>query len=166
MFYFWPGACCSGIVITALLLFGSIILRYAISLANKCLGTPLGGYYPEDEELDEWIGYRQLKRPVKAIPRPGIWKGMLCAFLLAVFGFIPGIPMSYVFDFGYRRHDYEVTAHLCGLVVTFPISALVLAGMLPTRYGRACLVLLMSYLIILALFAGIWVVLYILAGLF
>jgi hypothetical protein len=122
--------------------------------------------YPEDEELDEWIGYRQIKRPTQtvAIPTVGTGKGMMTSLLLAVFGFLPGIPMRYLFDTGYYRHDYVFPAHFLGLAISFPVSALVLAGLLPTRFGRACLVLLMSYLILIGLIGGLWIVVYILVG--
>jgi hypothetical protein len=166
---FLPGLVCSLIVIAGLLVFGAIVLRVAISLSNKCLGaSPGGNYYPEDEELDEWIGYRQIKRPTPKveIPTVGIGKGMISTFLLAAFGFLPGIPMRYHFDTGYYRHDFVVPSYILGLAFGFPISALVLAGLLPTKFGRACLVLLMAYLIIFGLIGGLWAVVYILVGRF
>lgn len=165
--FFLPGLICGLFVIVGLLVFGSIILRAAISLSNKCLGaSPAGNYYPEDEELDEWIGYRQIKRPTVGIPTVGIGKGMVSSFLLAVFGFLPGIPMRFLFDVGYHRHDNDVPAHILALVFSFPISALVLAGLLPTKFGRACLVLLMAYLIIFGLIGGLWALVYIFVGRF
>jgi hypothetical protein len=156
-------------VIAGLLVLGAMLLKVAISLSNRVIGASTGGqYYPDDGELDEWIGYRQIKRPAVGILEPGVGKGMVCVFLLAIFGFLFGIPMRLIFEPNYldgnSNHDFKVVAHIMGLIIGFPISALVLAGMLQTRFGRACLVLLMSYLIIFALIGGLWVLIYILVG--
>jgi hypothetical protein len=166
MFGFLPRICCSGFVVVAVLILGSLLLRAAIALANKLLGTSGGRqYYPDDKELDEWIGYRQIKRksPSAGVPALGLGKGMTCVFLLAIFGFLPGILIRFFFerDSGYFNDDLALVAHLFGLIIGFPISALVLAGMLPTKFGRACLVLLLSYLIIIAFVGGTYAVLYI-----
>jgi hypothetical protein len=164
---FLPGLVCGLFVIAGLLVFEAIILRVAVSLSNKCLGASPGeNYYPEDDELDEWIGYRQIKRPTVGIPTVGIGNGMVSSFLLTVIGLLPGFPMRYLFDVGYYRHDFDVPAHILGLALSFPISALVLAGLLPTKFGRACLVLLMAYLILFGLIGGLWAVVYILVGRF
>lgn len=164
-------ACCSGFVIVALLVFGALLFRISITLANWFLGTtPAKPGRFDDEELDEWIGYRQLKNPTtrgeEGIPETNLGKGMLCVFLILLFELLPGIPMQYLcgaHDGDSSDREEMVFAHLLGMIIGFLPTAWVVATILPTRFGRACLVLVLNYLILMALAVGIFAFFFILA---
>jgi hypothetical protein len=156
---------CIGFVITALLVFGALLLRLAISVSNRLLGASSGkNYDPDEDELDEWIGYRQIRHPSRGIPELGLGKGMVCVLLMGVIDLVFGLIIGFLSNTGphHHFHDEEITfvVFLIGLIFSFPLSAWVLSGMLPTRFGRACLVLVMNYLIIIALIGSLFGLLY------
>ena len=154
-------ACWGIFLIAGLLLGGALVFRGAVAISNKCLGnSPQEALDPDDEELDEWIGYRQNRQQAPTIPQPGVGKGMLCMLWLGVVGILTEILMRLVIGvtpFNDRSSSGEnklVVVHVLGIVVGFPFSAWILASILPTRFSRACLVLFWNYAII-ALLWGI-----------
>jgi hypothetical protein len=155
-------ACWGIFVLAGLLVGGAVILRAAVTLSNRFLGaSPASETDSDDEELDEWIGYRHIKRRVQAIPEPGLGKGMFCVFVLAVVGFLTGLLMSFLFGVGpfddgrFVGGGLMLASLIFGLGIGFPVSAWVLSGILPTKFGRACLVLLLNYAILLLIVGGV-----------
>lgn len=158
---------CATFALFGFLVLGAVLLRAAVSLANKCLGaSPLKPELTDDDELDEWIGYRQLRSRVERIPEPGLAKGILCAMALLAVDFIGDLVISFLFGVGFfherYRDDFTVLAsHIFALLLTFPLCGWVLAKIIPTPFGRACLVLLMNFLIVFSLVGGLAAVIYI-----
>jgi hypothetical protein len=159
---FGAGACCGIPVLAVLLVGGVVIFRAAVTLSNNFLGaSPSELLDPNDEELDEWIGYRQVQRKIQAIPEPGFGMGMLCVLLQSVVGFLSGLLMRLLFgvapfdDDGFATDDMMLVSHVLGLVLSFPLSAWILTSVLPTTFGRACLVLLSNYIILIAIIVGV-----------
>lgn len=149
---------------------GAVVFRTAVTLTNRFLGAHSGSEVnPDEDELDEWIGYRQIKQRKEGITEPGLGKGMVCVLVLAVVGFVVGYLMRFVFEVGpfdndsYRDSGLVLLAHLFGACLSFPLSAWALASILPTKFGRACVVLLLNYAIILAIATGVMGVIYILS---
>jgi hypothetical protein len=160
-------ACWGIFVFAGLLVGGAVIFRAAVTLSNRLLGaSPTSETDSDDEELDEWIGYRQIERRVHAVLEPGLGKGMFCVFVLAVVGFLIGFLMRVVFGVGPFGDDQfvdaglKILAHLFGICIGFPVSAWVLTSILPTKFGRACLILLLYYTILLLIVAGVLGIIY------
>jgi hypothetical protein len=160
-------ACWGIFVLAGLLVGGAVIFRAAVTLSNRFLGaSPATETDSDDEELDEWIGYRQIKRRLQAIPEPGVGKGILCVLLLAVVGFLTGLLMRFLFgvgpfdDDGFRDGSLVLLSHVFGFVIGFPFLAWILASILPTKFGRACLVLLLSCTILLLIVGGLLGIIY------
>ena len=138
-----------------------------MTLSNRFLGaSPASETDSDDEELDEWIGYRQIKRRAQAIPEPGLGKGVLCVIVLILVGFLTGLLMSFLFgvgpfdDGGFVGGGLMLASLIFGLGIGFPVSAWVLSGILPTKFGRACLVLVLNYTILLLIVGGVLGIIY------
>jgi hypothetical protein len=147
--------------LASLLVGGAVIFRVAVTLSNKCLGaSPVAELDHDDNEIDEWIGYRRVRRQTQAIPEPGVGKGMVSVLLLFVVGILADFLMRFLFGVspfdpvGFEDDDLVIFSHLMGLVICFPLSAWILASILPTKFDRACLVLLWNYMIVLLIVGG------------
>jgi hypothetical protein len=162
------GACCGLFAIACLLAGGSVIFRTAVILANRILGvSPTPELYHEYERLDEWIGYRQIKRPILGIPEPAFSKGMLSILVLVLIDILAGIAVRTVFGVGpfedYRSGGPSVfMCHMVGLMLCYPLGAWVLSSILPSSFRRACLVLVTTYFLIVALIVGVYGIIWIL----
>jgi hypothetical protein len=149
--------CCSLVGIIVLLVGSAELFRAAVSLSNKCFGVGSTGQDDaNDEELDEWIGYRQIKRQAERIPNPGIVKAVLCTLAIFVLNFLSCCTMSLIFGFKVFHHGpYEkgvfFIPYLFGLVMGSPFCAWILARILPTIFWRAALVLLIDYLLVIVI---------------
>ncbi len=153
------------------LLIGSVILRGGVSFANKSLPKPQPRRrYDEDDEDDDeydegWDAYdRPRERRAKnagLIPEPGLGKGMGIVF-------VNWIAQSFLGGFmrvSIEAIDDEAVGMLLALIalpVWFCIAAGIRAGMLPTSFARASLVVLFEVLIVLAICVVVGVPLYIL----
>lgn len=156
------------------LLIGAVILRAAVSFANKCLPQPTRRYYDDDE--DDWGDWDDEDRPRrgrrrahgKAIPEPSMGQAMLIVFVGAVVGFVASIPINVamgagVAGVGGNDPRPQLLASLIQLPIGFLINAGVLTAMLPTTFPRACLVVVFEYLIAIAIALIIAVPLFLLA---
>lgn len=156
-------ACWFVFVLASVLVGGAVVVRTATAIVNRILGARRQA---DDElDLDEWIGYRQIKRTVAPIPEPDVWKGATSVLLVAVINFLAGVALREIFGVGpfdepRQRDDSSVVFwHVMGVLLSFPLGAWVVMSVLPTNFGRACLVLLWCYLIPLILALGIaWIV--------
>jgi hypothetical protein len=160
-------ACWGIFVLAGLLVGGAVIFRAAVTLSNKILGaSAVSKTDSDDEELDEWIGYRQIKQRVQAIPEPGLGGGMFCVVMLIVVGVLTGLLMSFLFGVGpfndgrFVGGGLVLASLIFGLGIGFPVSAWVLSGILPTTFGRACLVLVLNYAIIILIVGGVLGIIY------
>lgn len=153
--------CCSFLAIVIVLVFGSLLLRASVAIANRWQGTSSKTRKGFDEEdYDEWIGYRKFTDTTiegQEIPVPGILKGMLCFLLLSIASFLYGkfIWLILIDDGSLHGRSQgelpQIASHVVGLILGFPISAWILAKILPTRFGSACLVLVTNYILLLML---------------
>jgi hypothetical protein len=141
-----------------LLLGGAVIFRTAVAFVNGCLGVNASSHHhPDDKELDEWIGYRQIKRSVRGIPEPGFGRAIFAVLALFVTVFFAGILIRLLFSvsfFGGRRMvegEVLLVGTIGGILISFPVAAWVLAGILRTNFKRACQVLIVNYLTIVGL---------------
>ena len=150
--------CCAFFAIALVLFVGSMLLRASVAIANRWQGRSSKSKHEfVEEDLDEWIGYRKFKQPTqgKGIPEPGVLKGMLCVLVLSISGFLYGLIIWVIFldspQVLNRSSDEiaRIVTHFVGLVLGFPFSAWLLAKLLPTRFGSACLALLVNYILLL-----------------
>ena len=147
------------------LLIGAVILRGAVSLANRKTGKPAEPSFYVVEDEDDWSDYpvpgRTRDEFSKVIPMPGVGKGMgiMLSILIvnAIIGFALRMFIAEDQDIrGNRRgrdffDDPEVISRLATLPVGFFVMAGLLGALLPTRFGRACLVTLYYCLICIAI---------------
>ncbi len=92
--------CGFGIGILIVLVFGSLILRASVWLANKCLTQP-GGRYDDDyddEPDDDWDAYDRprprRRRPESAVPEPTFGWGMVVVLVSTVANFAVNLMMG------------------------------------------------------------------------
>jgi hypothetical protein len=152
------------IALPLVLWIGAMILRAAISFANKRIGpAPEPSYLVEDD--DDWGDYplpSERERSSGAIPVPGIGRGMWMILAVVIVNVIVGAAIQVVMGEGPgpgRRgggllDDADFLARLITVPVSFLVTAGLLAVMLPTRFGRGCLVALFYYLICIGIAIG------------
>lgn len=150
---------------------GAVILRAAISLANKMLG-------PKSQELIERssssspsgfsssdpFAAPQTQTVVKtagAVPEPDFGKALLVALVTMVCNFVVsfmvGLATGFVLAGTEIRDQAAITfiAQLASLPFSFLTIAAVRTFMLPTTFGRGALVTLFEFLIVIAVVAVI-----------
>jgi hypothetical protein len=134
-----------------------IVLRAAVIVANKCIGSlPLTATNPDDEELDEWIGYRHVEQTVDAIPKPGFLKSIGALLGMCAIVFVVSMLLSVYLGLGpfdptrRRGGNWRIVPFALGIVVSFPLCGWLLSAILPTKFSRGCLVLLLCYGIVIA----------------
>jgi hypothetical protein len=149
------------------LLIGAVILRAAVSFANKCLPQTSSRY--DDDDYYDWDDddrprSRRRRSSTKAIPEPSMGQAMLIVFVNAVVGGGVGFVIGFVMGAAGLANDRGAMVVMQGmnLVLGFLIAAGILTAMLPTTFPRACLVVLFQYLIVLAICIVILVPLFIL----
>lgn len=151
------------------LLIGAAILRGGVYFANKCLPRRDERY---DDDYDDWDDYddrprRRRRLSAPGIPEPGLGKAMAIVLIRAVIGFVIGIVIGAVMGVGMVAMNggaggagggmgqpdpaLQLLASLIQLPIGFLVNAGVLTGMLPTSFGRACLVVLFEYIISIAI---------------
>lgn len=159
------GFCCVLVALLVILAGGSVLFRAAVGLANRSVGASRPDYNFPDAERDPWIGYRFIKEPVRGVPEPGFLKGVGAVLVLAFVDFLAGIAVRIMlgvgFDHPHGRTGPDAEAcHFIGIVLCFPLGAWIVSSILPTKFSRACLVLLWIYLILLAIGVGIYGLIY------
>ena len=141
------------------LLISATILRGAIALANKRLGPPPESVYiPADE--DDWGDYPipgQAEPRASVIPTPSAGGRMFTILVIVIVNaavtFV--IRMAVAEDAAVRNGRGADLSELLTLPVGFVLTAGLLAAMLPTTFGRGCLVTLFYFLICVAIAAVI-----------
>ncbi len=144
------------------LLIGAVILRGGVSFANKCLPkeSERNDRYWDDEDDDEDYDRPVRRRAKAAIPEPGLGKAMGIVLVGAIVGFIISIPINLVMGVGMgmgnanggnQDQTMRILASLIQLPIGFLVSAGIRTGMLPTSFGRACLVVVFEYLIMIVI---------------
>jgi hypothetical protein len=162
--------CCYLFGLAAVLAVGAALFRVAVSLTNKSLGATANSKpLPEDDELDEWIGYRQLRRKSQGIAEPHFGRAVVSLIVLAVINVLTSLLMRLLFGLdpfnerGFTSRDIVFIAQFLALILSLPPGAWVLTSILSTGFARACLVMLYLYGLVLAIIVGIMSILYILS---
>lgn len=150
------------ILLFSLLIFvviGSLILRAATWLANKCLtpsvSTRYDDGYDDDYDDDDWDAYdrprrRSGRRDTLAIPEPTFGWGMLVVFLLWVVLFVVNYVIRVTIVGGFVRNGPTLIMVLgCNLVIDYLIASGLFTAMLPTSFPRACLVALFFFIFLI-----------------
>ena len=143
------GIACFGLAVGffVVLLIGSVILRAAVSIANRSVGpvkAKVVDPFPDwdwDDELED-----EPRRSGEAIPEPGLAKGMMITSTIAVLTAFIGVMLRVLTEdlaeamFG---GDDEVVQIIALVVVTTPFSfagATLLLVAMPTTFWRSALV--------------------------
>jgi hypothetical protein len=140
----------------------SVLFRTGVGLANRAIGASRPDFDAPGDEPDEWIGYRYIKQPVRGIPSPGFGKGLGTVLVLIVVNALAGVAMRITFGVGFEHYGPRsgpdwVACQVMGILFCFPLAAWIVSSILPTSFGRACLVLLTSYLVLAAVGLGLYV---------
>jgi hypothetical protein len=149
----------------------AVILRAAVWMTNTCTGASSRPAPIDDDEEEDWDAYDRPRRPPSqtAIPEPGVFKGMAITLVVLAVDFIVFVILGVVLEavgggrggFGRRGRDpgFEFLGWVCSITLGFVVWAGLLSGLLPTSFGRACLVTLFVYLIFFAIFLVVGVIL-------
>lgn len=160
-------------LLLALLIY-SVLLRFAVFIANKCLGDSGGGSGRRNDYEDDWDDYDRPRRRGPAIPEPDLGKGMGISFVVLIIQFVIGFALALVvgvgmgaagggggFGGGAGKNPFgpqpgaDPTAQLLlncfSAVIGFVVWCGVLTLMLPTSFGRAALVTLFLYLMLITI---------------
>ena len=126
---------------------------------------PEPAYIVEDD--NDWSDYPLAGRtesPTVAIPRPGTGRGMWMILVIVAVNAIIGFAIQMaVGDRPFARNhrhrgalgDPELFAQWLMVPISFLVMAGLLAAMLPTRFGRGCLVALYCFLICIGVAIGL-----------
>ncbi|MDY3562957.1 hypothetical protein R5W23_004440 [Gemmata sp. JC673] len=142
--------CVAGVMLPVALWIGSVILRAAIGLTNKVVGgsTPDLTYYDEPE------GYRRYRQDPSelAIPMPSTGKAMGILLVVGLVDFVVrvAIGMAAALNGG----DGSMAA-LIALPVSVVVQVTMLSSLLPTTLGRAVVVLVFQFVIVMLIAAAI-----------
>lgn len=142
------------------LLIGSVTLRAAVAIANRSIGPlkakradPFPDWDWDDDPEDE-----EPRRPQKAIPEPGLGKGMMIASTLGVVSAFIGVVLAVLGgDMAEAMFDEkeQVVALVAGAVpFSFAGATLLLVAMLPTTFWRAALVAFLYHIFAVLLLGG------------
>jgi magnesium-transporting ATPase (P-type) len=143
------------------LLLGSVMLRTAVRIANRSIG-PLKAKRADSFPDWDWDGDledEEPRHPQKAIPEPGLGKGMMIASTLGVVTVFIGIALAVFADtvaedlFEGDEDTQIALLAMFTLPLAFVSSTLLLAVMLPTTFWRAALVSFVTHVFALILFA-------------
>ncbi|MBN9117643.1 MAG: hypothetical protein J0I06_00475 [Planctomycetes bacterium] len=157
------GVACFGLVfgLPVALVVGAVALRAAVSIANRTVGPPKERTDPfADWDWDgDWEDEKPRRSAEKAIPEPGLGKGMMVSFavvvLTAFIGAVLGVLAEAVAD-DLLEGDEGARVALLALF-TLPLgfvgAALVFAATLPTTFSRAALVAVVYHFFALVLAA-------------
>jgi hypothetical protein len=161
------GCCFYFVAVPFALVLGAAFLRFSVSLANRLIGAT--SYEPgrEEDEPDEWIGYRQTKRAmtVIGIPELTIGKGMVCLLLMMVVNLLACLlfliilwAAGIVDELDHGTSGQPLFAYqLMSMFLSFPLTAWLLSRLTLTSFGRGCLVLIIYYILLFMVFAALFV---------
>jgi hypothetical protein len=152
--------CVFVVVVAVLLAIISVVMRFAVVLANKCLGGSAPRY--DDYDDDDWDSYERPARRDRrsaAIPEPNFLKGMGIAFVAYIVNFIVNVGLALALGVGIAGlargggvrggadPGLMILFQVVNLAVSFLVWSGILAAMLPTTFGRAALVTLFMAII-------------------
>lgn len=163
-------AVCIGLLIAIPigLLIGAAILRGAISLANMCIGGE--SYESRSSYDDDDLDYRPRRSASSSkVPEPSLGQAMMIILVTAIVNAVVGFGVGIVVGVAgaganMDQQSIQIIAQLIGLPVGFLIMSGMLTALLPTSFGRACLVTLFYYLICIAIGIAIVAVVFVAAG--
>jgi hypothetical protein len=156
-----------GLVVFLLaLLMGAALLRGAVFLANLCIGTE-----KPTEVYDEFEHYGDYRRPRRyadtggSIPEPTLGQSMLIVFIIAFVNFIVGLIAGFAVSAAgvaanVDQQTMTIISQAMGLPISFLTGSFLLAGMLPTTFGKGCLVTFFQYVIGIGIAVAIVTVVY------
>lgn len=142
--------CVLVVILPVALWIGSVILRAAVGLTNKVVG----GVTPDPTYYDEPAGYRRYRPDPSelAVPMPSTGRAMCILLFCGVVDFVVRIAIMMAAASG--GGDGSMAA-LIALPVSLVVHAVMLSSLLPTTLGRACLVLVFQFLIVLLIGAAL-----------
>jgi len=154
------------------LLIGAVILRGAVSITNSVLGSSGSrryDYYDDDDDDEYYPTPRRRSRSGGAVPSPSIGKGMLIGFIILIVQSVLGFMINFVFGRGVAAANANamgaaIMSQLISIPVCFLVVATLLSALLPTTFGKACLVALFYILIVIAIAAVIFGTLFFMWG--
>jgi hypothetical protein len=156
-------------VLPILLWIAGLFFRAAVWLANAAIGgaspTEAGFYEPQGHAVD-WQGRAQ---PHRGIPMPPLGKAMAIAFAVGVANLVTISFVVHMMQLGsaagilptirsrLSTSPEAQVRSLIALAVSFLVQSGIIAAMLPTSFGRACIVQVLTwavyFLVFLALLA-------------
>jgi hypothetical protein len=154
------GCILAGLGFLIALLIGAVVVRAAVSISNKLIGSPKRepetfGRVEEWEWDDEPEEEHPRRKREKAVPEPGVGKAMMIAstggvtnaFIVLVIGvFLEALDVDPI--------DEDLTIAVLA-VVSLPFSfvalTLLLTAMLPTTFWRAALVAFVHYALVVVI---------------
>lgn len=149
------------IAIPFILLIGAAILRGAVSLANKTVGgAEPRPYYGDDDDWDDYpLARKRGLASSEKIPVPTLGWGMLILIVVLIASAVVNFGVSAAIGIGVAANavGFRGAFQVIGLPIGFLVLATMLTMMLPTSFGRGCLVSLFYYLICIAIAIVIFV---------
>jgi hypothetical protein len=150
---------------------GGLFIRAAVWLANAAIGgaSPSeAGYYEPRGYAVDWQGRPQ---PHRAVPMPPLGKAMAIAFAIGVANFLSIAALGLMYGAAsaagitpaIRSHltasPHDQVRGLIAIAVSFLVQAGMLTVLLPTSFGRACVVQVLTwavyFLVVLAAMTAI-----------
>lgn len=142
-------------VLPVVLAIGALILWLAILLANMVLGRlpeirDESGYDDSDDDRP-----RRSRWSAGAVPLPRFGKTMGIVFVKGIVGFV--VQKSLEYGVGEALKDelpplqFLIAFQAVAMPIGFLVNAGMLSAMIPTTFGRSCLVVLFEYLILIAI---------------
>lgn len=168
------GLVCVGVIVAVplCLLLGAVLLRTGIALANLCLGGGAASAPPPDDDYS-YEDYRRPRgrgdRTAPGVPAPGIGRCMVIVLVVWLANVGGGIFLGLMMlaaggAAAAKDPNNELVMNLVSLPIGFVITSLVQSGMLPTSFGRACLVTVFEYVISFALAIALVAVMFAVLG--
>jgi hypothetical protein len=136
---------------------GGMLIRAAVWLANAAIGgaSPSeAGYYEPRGYAVDWQGRPQ---PHRAVPMPPLGKAMAIAFAVGVANFLSIVALGLMFGAAsaagitpaiqsrLAASPADQVRGLIAIAVSFLVQAGMLSLLLPTSFGRACLVQVLNW---------------------
>ena len=144
--------CVLVVIVPVALWIASVILRAAVGLTNKIVG----GARPSEYEY-ELAGYRHYPHDPAglAIPVPSQGRAMGIVLLVGVVDFAVRMAILMAAGLGSGFGGDGGTAALIALPVSLVVHTVMLSSLLPTTLGRAFLVLVFQFVIVLLICAAL-----------
>lgn len=135
---------------------GALILIGAVAITNSVLAGSGGGRRYDDDDDDDYDYVPKKKRRRRSrrgetVPDPPFGQAVVIVLVAWLVNFAVHYVMSLAIGAGANPRGQMLAYQLVSLPVSFLVMASMLNAMLPTSFGKACLVTLFCYLIGIAI---------------